>query len=225
MLRVIGAGFGRTGTLSLKVALERLGFGPCYHMTEVFRHPAHGADWLAAAAGALTDWERIFAGYGATTDWPGCSFYAELMRAYPEAKVVLTVRDPNRWYESVRSTIYRASHVADGAPPGPGPQVPEALVWQSPFSGRFEDRAHAVGVFEGHNREVRERVPADRLLVFDVAEGWGPLCRFLGTEVPPGEPFPHVKLAQQFVARLGRQLPPLIEGSGAADPAPGDGSP
>lgn len=123
------------------------------------------------------------------------------MQAYPDAKVVLTVREPNAWYESVQNTIYRGSHVTSGSAGDPRLsrlQVPETLVWQRTFSGRFEDRAHALQVFERHNREVQERVPADRLLVFDVREGWGPLCRFLGAEVPQDEPFPHVNDSQQF---------------------------
>jgi hypothetical protein len=105
-LDVIGAGFGRTGTMSLKVALEKLGFGPCYHMSEVFAHPEHVESWRAAAQGKEVDWEQIFGGYRATVDWPACSFYGELMEKYPDAKVILTVRDPQRWYESAYNTIY-----------------------------------------------------------------------------------------------------------------------
>ena len=106
-LKIIGAGFGRTGTLSLKVALEDLGFGPCYHMTEVFQHPEHAKEWLAAAKDQPQDWNKLFAGYQATVDWPGCSFYAELMEVYPDAKVILTVRDPEKWHDSVVNSIYQ----------------------------------------------------------------------------------------------------------------------
>src|SRR5690242_7699355 len=105
-LKVIGAGFGRTGTLSLKVALEELGFGPCYHMIEVFQYPEHAKLWEAATQGKPIDWDQIFANYQATVDWPGCTFYADLMARYPDAKVLLSVRDPETWYESVMSTIY-----------------------------------------------------------------------------------------------------------------------
>src|SRR5919199_3150253 len=105
-LEVIGAGFGRTGTMSLKVALEELGFGPCYHMTEVFANPKHVKFWEAAARGEPVDWEELFRGYRSSVDWPGAAFYEELMERYPDAKVILTVRDPDRWYESALNTIY-----------------------------------------------------------------------------------------------------------------------
>ena len=106
-LKIIGAGFGRTGTLSLKVALEELGFSPCYHMIEVFERPADIAVWEAAALGKPIDWKALFAGYQATVDWPACIFYKELMQVYPDAKVLLTVRNPENWYESANSTIFQ----------------------------------------------------------------------------------------------------------------------
>src|SRR5215212_7838314 len=112
-LEVIGAGFGRTGTMSLKVALEQLGYGPCYHMVELFEHPDHVERWEAAVRGEEpVDWEEVFAGYRATVDWPGAAFYKELSERYPEAKVILTVRDPDRWYESARNTIFTLQDVA-----------------------------------------------------------------------------------------------------------------
>ena len=107
-LAVIGAGFGRTGTLSLKVALEQLGLGRCYHMLEVFANPGHAAQWQAAADGKPVDWEALFAGYGAAVDWPACHFWRALAARYPEAKVLLTVREPGAWYKSVSDTIYQA---------------------------------------------------------------------------------------------------------------------
>src|SRR3712207_4417870 len=111
-LEVIGAGFGRTGTMSLKVALEELGFGPCYHMSEAFENPEHVEEWEAAAQGKSIDWEELFSCYRATVDWPGAAFYEELIERYPDAKVILTVRDPDRWYESARTTIYDTQRVA-----------------------------------------------------------------------------------------------------------------
>lgn len=227
---VIGAGFGRTGTLSVKVALETLGLGPCYHMTEVFEHPEHAPLWQAAAEGAPTDWGRLFSGYRSTVDWPGCTFYEALLRENPQARVLLTVRDPQRWYESVAATIYAAGRRAGGAPPAGGPppggpppggppaggpppgmvafgRMVDALIWKRTFDGRFEDRAHAVAVFEGHNREVQARVPADRLLVFDVAQGWEPLCRFLGVDVPAGQDFPHLNDRSAFGEGVQRRAP------------------
>ncbi len=99
-IKVIGAGLGRTGTLSLKAALEELGFSRCYHMTDVFAHLEHARVWDDAARGLPVDWDTLFQGYQATVDWPGCAFYEEFMRRYPDAKVILSVRDPERWYEA-----------------------------------------------------------------------------------------------------------------------------
>jgi hypothetical protein len=106
-LKVIGAGFGRTGTLSLKRALEQLGFGPCYHMAETRHHPDHDAAWLALARGETTDWHSVLTDYQATVDWPGVHFWKMLAAANPDAKIILTVRDPDRWYDSADQTIFR----------------------------------------------------------------------------------------------------------------------
>jgi hypothetical protein len=116
-MKVIGAGFGRTGTMSLKVALEELGFGPCYHMIELFEHPEHVERWEAAVGGEPVDWEELFSGYQVTVDWPGAAFYKELSERYPEARVILTVRDPERWYESAWNTIFILQDVASSRAP------------------------------------------------------------------------------------------------------------
>jgi hypothetical protein len=217
MLKVIGAGLGRTGTLSLKAALERLGFGPCYHMTELFQHPERTPTWEAALRGEPADWEAVFSGYRATVDWPGAAYYDRLM-----------LRDPQRWYDSVAATIYQAGRLAQaGRPPGGEEdsriaararvgRLIGAMVWQGTFGGVFEDRERAIAVYEAHNREVQEAVPADKLLVFDVKEGWGPLCRFLDVPVPANEPFPHLNDAASF-----RQM--VTQGR-AGQPAPGASS-
>ena len=212
-MRVIGAGFGRTGTRSLKGALEELGFGPCYHMTELFGHPEHVELWDAAIRGEPVDWEGLFRDYEATVDWPGCSFHEELMRAYPDAKVLLSVRDPDRWYESAYNTIYRMSRTSHlfylirlfSPRLGRAYPVINRLIWEGTFDGRFEDRGYAIEVFEGWNEEVKQRVPAERLLVYEVKEGWGPLCEFLGAAVPEGKPFPHLNDAESF-RRMVRRL-------------------
>jgi hypothetical protein len=217
-LDVIGAGFGRTGTMSLKVALEELGFRPCYHMTEVFTHPEHIGLWRAAAQRKSVDWEQIFGRYRATVDWPGCTFYSELMERNPDAKVILTVRDPQRWYESAYSTIYRITGATSSSlvfyvaslimPRAKGMkrarQMIDELVWDKEFDGRFEDREYAIETFERHNKEVRQRVPAEKLLVYEVKEGWAPLCEFLGVEVPD-KPFPHLNDTEVFRRRI-RQI-------------------
>lgn len=226
-IEVIGAGFGRTGTKSLQVALDSLGYGPCYHMTEVFAHPEHIPLWEAAARGEEIDWEGIFSGYRATVDWPGAAFYERLMDAYPEAKVILTVRDPERWYESVRATIYNVRRTASS------PLVRLAalfiprlrhlrraglmvsgLAWDGTFGGRFEDREYAIETFNRLNEEVIRRVPEDKLLVYRVSEGWQPLCDFLGVE-PPDEPFPRLNDTKSF-RRTTRTLPALAAAAVAA---------
>jgi hypothetical protein len=215
-MKVIGAGFGRTGTTSLKAALEELGFGPSYSLTEVFAHPEHLGFWEAARRGEEVDWEEFLRDYRVAVDWPACSFYEELMQAFPEAPVILTVRDPEPWYESLRSTIYQLRKVTTGPLPvraifafaglfAPGvtgtARLADHLVWEDTFDCRFEDRAYAMEVFERQNEVVRCRVPPERLLVFDVREGWAPLCDFLGVEIPD-RPFPHLNEAREMRRRL-----------------------
>jgi hypothetical protein len=181
-LQVIGAGLGRTGTLSLKLALEQLGFGPCYHMVEVWADLERLGDWLAAVEGR-PDWERIFAGYRATVDYPGCHFWRELSRAYPEAKVVLSVRDPGEWFESTQATIFAPQSLQLVAA---SPSL-KNFMWKTvydDFGSDIDDRDHMVAAFERHCDEVRRVIPASRLLVFEVSQGWKPLCEFLGVPVP-----------------------------------------
>ena len=204
-LKVVGAGFGRTGTLSLKVALERIGFGPCYHMVEVFPRPEHVAMWHRLAFEQSMDWDEIFRGFGATVDWPAARWWREIAAHFPDAKVLLSVRDSEAWYKSVTDTIYQP--MKSPAPDG----VPELVRLQSEmarkaildetFDNRFENKAHAIEVFRKHNQAVRDAIDPARLLVFDVREGWGPLCRFL--EVPvPDEPFPRLNDTATFQAMM-----------------------
>lgn len=228
-MRVIGAGFGRTGTTSLKAALGGLGFGPAYHLTEAFRHPEHTGVWEAARRGETVDWEAFLSGYEVAVDWPACAFYRELMRAFPEAVVILTVRDPDHWYESVRSTIYGINRISSGsARPAfalaglfaPGVtgivRLANDLVWRDTFVDRFDDRAHAIETFERHNAEVERQVPPERLLVYDVRDGWAPLCRFLGEEIP-NKPFPHLNDTREMRRRLlglaASAIAPLLVGA------------
>jgi hypothetical protein len=200
---VIGAGFGRTGTTSTKAALELLGFAPCYHMLEVIVHPPDVAHWRAAVAGRPVDWRQFFRNYRATVDWPACEFYQELMAVYPDAKVLLNVRDPERWYDSMASTIYPLNMAVPHWLRRLVPHLDRFLrlnmemLWQGRFGGRFEDRNHAIEVYTRHVEEVKRVVPPERLLVFDVKEGWEPLCRFLGVPVPTDQSFPHLNDAAQ----------------------------
>jgi Sulfotransferase domain len=187
-MQLIGAGLGGTGTLQAKAALELLGLGPCYHVAEVQKHPEQAALWRAAAEGHA-DWEALFGPYESTVDFPACVVYAELLEAYPEANVLLTVRDPERAYDRVRETIYRLSTERDSPLPAELRAVFQQLVWERVFGGAFDDRAHALAVYRSWDDRVRARVPAERLLVYDVDDGWEPLCSFLGVEVPE-HPFP-----------------------------------
>jgi uncharacterized FlaG/YvyC family protein len=206
-LSVIGAGFGRTGTMSLKLALEQLGFGPCYHMMEVFKNPKAPGYWEAVADGETPDWELIFEGYRATVDWPNATYYAELAEAYPQSKVILTKRDPETWFKSTQATIFKR----DVTNPTDDFERMISKVIGRLFDHRMHDRDHVIGVFERHNAEVVRRIPSERLLVYEVAEGWEPLCAFLGVPIPEGG-MPKVNSTEEFQARLA----PLIPGAAGA---------
>ena len=195
---IIGAGFGRTGTLSLKMALESLGFGPCYHMTDVLDRPDRARAWLDAVGGS-PEWGRIFTGYRSTVDWPGATFWRQLAEHYPSAKVVLTVRDPDRWFDSVERTIHRQYtllHDEDDV----FYQMIRALVWDGDFGGRF-DRASMIARFHEHSDQVKESIAPQRLLVYQVVDGWGPLCEFLVVD-EPSEDFPHANDSAEFEQRI-----------------------
>lgn len=200
MLDVIGVGFGRTGTLSLKNALETLGFGPCHHMLGMFDRPSEIPRWRQAAEGGPVDWEEVYAGYRATVDWPGAGFWQELVARYPDARVVLTVREPRSWYESALNTIYASMLPPDN---GSDPvftqlrEMSDLVVWQGVFGGRFADREHALAVYRKHREDVLATVSPDRLLVYDVSEGWEPLCSHLGVPVPDVE-FPRLNDRGRF---------------------------
>ena len=200
-MKVIGAGLPRTGTLSTKAALEQLGLGPCYHFVTQFERPEDADVWLAAANGQPVDWKALFADFGSAVDWPESAFYKQLMDVYPEAKVLLNLRDPEKWYESISNTVYPASQMGLSAPEDSllnmASRMIDLIGWRGIFHGGFEDKASALATFEQWNREVQDYVPADRLLVWTVQEGWEPLCRFLGVAVPD-EPFPRLNDTAAF---------------------------
>lgn len=209
---ILGAGFGRTGTMSLQAALNELGFGPAYHFLDVILHPSHIATWQAAAEGRPVDWAGSFLkDYRAALDYPAVSFFDDLRRAFPDAKVILTDRDPDRWFESTVETIYQGAAIPRWLtvllPPWRGlyPLL-QSAIWGRLFDGRFEDRAHAIEIYKQHRAHVIASVPAGQLLVFEVRQGWEPLCAFLSVPVPD-KPFPHIndrKMTQRmyFAARF-----------------------
>ncbi|MFD1541881.1 sulfotransferase family protein [Nonomuraea guangzhouensis] len=224
MLHVIGAGLPRTGTRSMKAALERLGFGPCYHMAEIGSNPDHVDRWLPAASGLPLDWDSVLDGYRSTQDWPASFFWREQAELYPDAKVILTVRDPHRWYVSMQTLIATRRDVP--------PDLPEAAaallrtmerllpvldrIGESIFGDTWDfqrgmpDEEIATAAYHRYVAVVQKSLPADRLLVFDVREGWEPLCRFLGVNAPAGEPFPHLNDSETMRRAL-QQL--LTDGS------------
>ena len=221
-LKIIGAGFPRTGTNTLKQSLETLGFKHVYHMKELLVNPERFQYWKTLDETGTTDWDALYDGYDGTVDFPGYPWYKEHMKRYPDAKVILTVRDFDDWYKSVDSTVFRA-----------GPQTPfekikmlgkllfsprarkvvrcikwfKKVFFAERLQGKFGDKDFTRKFWDAHLADVKKHVPKDRLLVYDVREGWGPLCAFLG--VPePAEPLPHLNKKENFK----KMLPKLMKG-------------
>jgi hypothetical protein len=215
-LQVIGVGGPRTGTSSLKVALEILGYDKCYHMKELLNQPDQVHYWRTLFDTGSTDFEALFDGYQASTDFPGCLAYKALMEKYPDAKFIFTDRDPDEWYTSISTTVFRTMY------PGIGGKVKlmqkmlfsERLrkiakvfhllkenFFEKLYQGRFADKAFALRVYEQFKQEVKDTIPADRLLIYEISEGWAPICAFLGKPVPPVE-FPFVNKRENFQAQV-----------------------
>lgn len=197
-LSIIGAGVGRTGTASLKVALEMLGTGQSYHMSDVLQDPERVKTWIEVANGNA-DWDKIFEGFGSSVDYPGCTFWKALADYYPEAKIILTVRDPVRWFESIDETIM-SQMLVEGTRGSPFGELMQRIVWGT-VDNRMQEKDFMVSYFENRNKEIIESVPAERLLVFKVKEGWGPLCEFLDLPVPD-EDFPHINSREETRALI-----------------------
>ena len=204
MLKVIGLGYPRTGTMSLKFALEALKLGPCYHMIEVFDRPQDCRFWLQALQQHDSDWDTIFRDFQSTTDAPACYFWKSLVAHYSDARLILTVRDSESWYQSFQSTVYQAMTHPERAPDDAHRQVQHMahrLILETMFEGRFEDKDFAIHRYEEHNRQVARDLPAHQLLTFNVAEGWDPLCHFLNCPVPD-MPFPCSNSRAEFQNRF-----------------------
>ena len=211
MLSVIGLGYPRTGTMSLKHALETLQLGRCYHMIEVFNRPGDAAFWNSAIdkSGEEVDWNTVFEGFTATVDCPACYFWKPLRKQYPSAKVILTVRDSGVWYDSFRATVYEAMMHPENSPDESHRSVQKMarrLIHDIMLDGRFLERDFAIATYEAHNQQIIDAVPAAQLLVFNVADGWPPLCEFLDVDAPEVE-FPQSNTREEFQHRFA-VLPP-----------------
>lgn len=191
-LRVVGPGVGRTGTYSLKLALERLLGGRCHHMAEIIAdRERHLPLWAPALRGEEVDWEKVFAGYVAQADFPGAAFWREITAAFPDALVVLSTRPAESWYRSAAATIFQLDHDDVSSP--------FRDVWREWLGDRFDDPEAMIAAYERHNAAVRSSVRPNRLLEWTVADGWEPLCDRLGLPVPD-EAFPLTNTTAEFRA-------------------------
>ena len=199
-LSVIGAGFGRTGTLSIKIALEQLGLGPCYHMETLFNDSTQLATWEAAVDGQRVDWRELFAGYRSTIDWPSTHYWRELADVFPDAKILLSVRPTENWWLSFSGTIRKLLENRAAKPDEHQRSVLEMaykMIAEQTFGGAMDDKAQVLAAYQKRINDVTQSIPNDRLLVFDVTEGWNPLCNFLGLPVPETE-FPRSNDNDEF---------------------------
>ncbi|MEQ9490013.1 MAG: sulfotransferase [Alphaproteobacteria bacterium] len=203
-LSVIGAGFGRTGTLSIKMALEQLGFGPCHHMHEVLEHPEQLPHWEALARGEAVDWNAVFDGYASSIDWPSAHYWRELAAFYPDAKVILSTRPPEKWLKSFSATIKPVLEMR-GEIPDPHVsatmKMADGIITKKTFGNALDDDAAVLAAYRKRIEDVTSTLPRERLLVFDVAEGWIPLCAFLGKPAPDNE-FPRSNSQAEFWAAV-----------------------
>ncbi len=203
-LKVFGAGWGRTGTMSLKLALEQLGLGPCHHMGEVMGNPEQMEQWAKVANNAPFDWNEVFAGFHSACDWPSSHYWRELAEFYPESKVVLSVRPFEEWWNSYSKTIMLGMVAVEAGDENPMLRYlydMSAPMFMKTFGGKFDDKdkfAAAHSAYEGLVRDYFADAP-DRLLVFNVKQGWEPLCAFLDVPVPDGE-FPRTNNTEEFQA-------------------------
>ena len=196
-LKIVGSGLGRTGSFSLKLALEQLGFGPCHHMVEVFSHPDTMPLWVAASQGR-PDWDTIFKGYVSAVDYPTAGYWREISDCYPDARVIHTERDPNAWFDSTQATIFAPGSFADNPPP----HLKEFFEsFTGRLAGHIHDRAFMTDFFRRNSEEVKATIAPERLLVLQVGEGWERLCAFLGVPVPDAA-YPRENTREQFVGRV-----------------------
>ena len=202
-LKVIGSGLGRTGTLSLKTALEHLGFSPCHHMKEVAMSSKQIHWFWKASKGEKVNWRLVFDKFEAAVDWPAAAYYEQLSKEFPEAKIVMGVRDPEAWYRSVSETIYTVAPNIPGwlkfifPPAKKWVQMVEQTIWTNELEGRFEDKEFTIEFFNQRIKEVKQNIPSERLLIHRPQDGWEPLCGFLGVPIPK-KPYPWVNEAKEI---------------------------
>ncbi|MCG8668562.1 MAG: hypothetical protein MI867_04045 [Pseudomonadales bacterium] len=196
-LKIIGAGFGRTGTESLKTALEILGFGPCHHMTEVIPNAEQRNYWHKIAVDEEHQWDWVYRKYQSAVDWPTAYYWRELAEYFPEAKFILTMRkNSEQWFESFSKTILPMLKKFDDTN-----SLGVTLIRQRVFGGNLEDKSHMISVYEKHLEDVQENIPSNRLLCYTTGSGWGPLCSFLEMSVPE-QPYPSTNQAEGFDKRI-----------------------
>lgn len=201
-IQVIGAGVGRTGTYSLKLAINQLGLGPCHHMEAVLHNMPMQVPLWSAALNGEPDWNAIYDGFESAVDWPTAAFFRDLLKAFPSAKFILTERDPDNWADSFGATIYKLLAGRDEGPP-------EMKAWLDMANDTIDktgfpaglDRDQLAQAFVAHNEAVKATIPADQLLIYEVKQGWAPLCEFLGVPVPAGE-FPRTNDRAEFWDRV-----------------------
>jgi len=203
-LKIIGSGFGRTGTMSTKMALEQLGFGPCHHMVEVMGNPVQPTYWADFARGKEMDWAEVFADYTAQVDFPGAAVWHELSIAFPDARVIHTERPEDDWWASYSTTIGKFFVHRENIPLPPAIaaifETMDDLLVRRVFGGL--DRETSIAAYRRNNEKVRATVPADKLLIFSPTDGWDPLCRFLDVPVPATD-FPRSHARDEFWAHFG----------------------
>ena len=192
-LSVFGVGFGRTGTESLKQALEILGVGPCYHMFEVLPHEERVDEWIRLVQGKTPDWDEIFTEYNSSVDWPGAYFWREIAEHYEEAKLILTLRDAEDWYKSMSKTILPLLKTSSKDPNS----LANQMFIERTFDGNIDDKDHVINVFNKHNEAVISSFDPERLLVFELGSGWEPLCAFLDVDLPD-QPYPWGNSSDEF---------------------------
>jgi hypothetical protein len=192
-MQIIGAGLGRTGTTSLKIALQLLTGKPSYHMADIFENPSHIEFWHSKATGETVDWNRFFASYGSAIDWPAAAFWPELMRVYPEAKVLLSERDPESWWKSANRTIFPKILQATG----PWREMMDSL-FAKHFTLALTDKTACIAAYQRNTERVLDEVPAQRLIRWQAEDGWKPICEALGVD-KPNQPFPKANTTEDFL--------------------------